>query len=583
MGSSDGKDIKTTKIVDKGPAKDCFNVVLIAEGFKADEQILFEQDCDTFIKAFNGTSPFSDCGMGINFYRINISSTDSGADDPADCQGGSGAAPKTYLDATFCTGYPKIRRLIGFDTTLATQLLNKEVPEWDQALVIVNTSIYGGAGGGIAITSTTSGWTYIAIHEMGHAAFGLGDEYGYWGGCPPPSEPAFEHHPAIEPVYPNCTIEKQRDKVKWRNLILATTPVPTTVNSDCTKCDTQADPMTSGTIGLYEGANYHHCGAYRPAYDCMMRNFADFCSVCSQTIRKKLAPYIHEADIAITPWGYAQTPPQQPLWQTPDIWGSPVVNQAQNDLFVRVRNLGTKISQPFKVRVSFVPFTTVVDLANEILIDEVSRPALPAGGTDLFSVNWDLTAPKLPAKYANFNHFCVIAQINAKECNITNNQAQNNFINVPIKPEAAPLPLRFEIANPWRRRATARLVLKSDEDQLMLEPLNFEPAAIPLSPGERRTVEVALHPAKRRKDINAIFEITQLLRAEGTEDEQTLGGISGLVTSKAEHPKVAEPKCPVCGGHRFVGKPLDQIDGTKISGAIIYCAYCGEILTASLK
>lgn len=583
MGSSDGKDIKTTKIVDKGPAKDCYNMVLIAEGYTSGEQTKFEQDCDTFIKTFNGTSPFNDCGMGINFYRINISSTESGAADPKDCSGGSGAAPKTYLDATFCTGNPKIRRLMGFNDSLAMQLLNKEVPEWDQALIIVNSSTYGGGGGLIAITSTATGWTYIAIHEIGHAAFGLGDEYESWGGCPPPPEPANEHHPAVEPGHPNITIEKQRDKVKWRSQILPTTPVPTTANPDCSKCDTQADPMPAGTTGLYEGADHYHCGAYRPAHDCMMRNYASFCGVCSYVIRQKLAPYTQQADIAITPWGYAQTPPQQPLWQTPDIWGTPVVNQAKNDLFLRVRNLGTKISQPFKVRISYVPFTTVVDLANEILIDEVNRPALAAGSPDVFLVNWDLTFPKLPAKYANFSHFCVIAQIKAQECNITNNQAQNNFVNVPVKQEGAPPPLRFEIANPWRRRATARLILKSDEDQLVLEALNFEPEAIPLSPGERRAVEVALHPAKGIKELNAIFEITQLLRAEGSDDEQTLGGIGGVVTTRVEHPKNAEPKCPVCGGHRFTGKPLEFVDGKRHSGAIIYCADCGEIVTAGLK
>ncbi len=583
MGASDGKDIKTTKIVGKGPAKDCYNVVLIAEGYKADEQKKFEQDCDTFVKAFNNTSPFSDCGMGVNFYRINISSADSGAKDPADC-GGTGAAPKTYLDATFCTGNPKIKRLMGFDTALAIQLLNKEVPEWDQALIIVNSSIYGGAGGSIAIASTSGSWTYTAIHEFGHAAFGLGDEYETWSGCPPPPEPAYEHHPAVEPVYPNDTIEKQRDKVKWRHLILPTTPVPTTTNPDCTKCDTQADPMPAGTVGLYEGAHWYHCGAYRPVHDCMMRNYAAFCMVCAEVIRKKLAPYTQESDIAITPWGYAQTPPKPPWWQTPDIWGTPVCNQVKNDLHIQVRNVGKKISQPFEVRVSFVPFTTVIDLANEILIDEVGRPALAANGIDHFIVNWDLTAPKLPAKYANFDHFCVIAQIKAKECNTTNNQAQNNFVNVPVKQGGPPPPpLHFEIANPWQQRATARLVLRSEDDRLLLEALGFDPARIPLSPGERRVVEVALRLVEVPQKLDAIFEITQLLRIEGSEHDQTLGGIGGVVTTRVERLGIAEPKCAECGGHRIICKPIKCVDGRRKAGVVVYCADCGHIVTASVK
>ena len=56
-------------------------------------------------------------------------------------------------------------------------------PEWHQAIVIVNSSTYGGSGGQIGVTSTSSNWERIAIHELRHSAFGMADEYEYYAGC----------------------------------------------------------------------------------------------------------------------------------------------------------------------------------------------------------------------------------------------------------------------------------------------------------------------------------------------------------------------------------------------------------------
>ena len=83
-----------------------------------------------------------------------------------------------------------------------------------------------------------------------------------------------------------------RATLKWRSLIAQNTPVPTTRNADCSRCDPQGNPLPAGTVGPYEGAHYYHCGAFRPQFDCRMRTLNQpYCAVCSQQIRRVLLPF----------------------------------------------------------------------------------------------------------------------------------------------------------------------------------------------------------------------------------------------------------------------------------------------------
>ncbi len=291
-GTSDGTVIGITKILDNGPASDRYNIVLIAEGYRSTELAQFHTDAQSFVDFLLATPPFDrQCGA-FNVYRIDVSSTNSGADDPAGAPcNGTGAVVATYFDATFCSD-GAIRRLLGANSATATAVANSLIPEWDQVLVIVNSSTYGGSGGSIGVTSVSGTWQNIAVHEFGHSGFGLADEYEYYSGdCSPGGEPTRENHPAVEPVEPNVTVDTNRATVKWGGLILPATAVPTTQNADCTQCDTQSNPVSADTVGLFEGAHYYHCDAYRPQFDCMMRNFGEFCAVCSQRIVTTLNPF----------------------------------------------------------------------------------------------------------------------------------------------------------------------------------------------------------------------------------------------------------------------------------------------------
>lgn len=292
MGSSDGTVVGTTKVVDHGADNDKWNLVVLGDGFRAADQAAYEAAVTTLVNTLNTTAPFDTSWDRVNVHRVDVHSTQAGADNPATCGdgstpvGGTATAVATYFDASFCNS--GIRRLLVCDAALAVTTANAQVSGWDAILVVVNSTEYGGSGGQVAIYSLVPAALEIALHEMGHSAFGLADEYEYYAGCSS-GEAGHDSHAATEPTEPNVTIETDRAKIKWRHLIAAATTVPTTRNADCTKCDTQANPVAVGTIGLFEGAHYAHCGAFRPAFDCRMRTIGQpFCEVCQERIRAKL-------------------------------------------------------------------------------------------------------------------------------------------------------------------------------------------------------------------------------------------------------------------------------------------------------
>ena len=111
-------------------------------------------------------------------FRINVESSETGADDPVS-GGGTGATAATYFDATF--GGNGLRRLLICDATTALTTACAQVPEFSVApggrQIRPCTA---GAAAPSAPTRWRTGATEVAIHEIGHTAFGLADEYAYY-------------------------------------------------------------------------------------------------------------------------------------------------------------------------------------------------------------------------------------------------------------------------------------------------------------------------------------------------------------------------------------------------------------------
>lgn len=269
MSQDDGSVLGVEKIVDSGPDHQRWNLVFAGDGYTAGEIGKFRADVDRIWQVIRATAPFDEYLAAINVHCVDVVSAESGAKDPA-----TGEAPRTFFDATFGTvwnGAP-LARLLTVDEGLALFTVQAQVPPAHAPVIVVNSARYGGSGTSqLAVCSAEQQSPQIAIHELGHSAVHLADEYAEPGGVA--SGP--------EPTEDNVTRDPQAIG-KWAELIPPGTPLPTPLS-----------PGDDGPpIGTYEGARYFTEGMYRPSPTCFMNAFDPFCPVCSAEIRAVLETYM---------------------------------------------------------------------------------------------------------------------------------------------------------------------------------------------------------------------------------------------------------------------------------------------------
>jgi len=286
MGATDGAVLGFRQLMDNGSKKLRYNIVLVSEGYTAAEIPLFRAQCKSFLRKLFWTTPFSSLRCTFNVFALEVSSTDSGIDDPVACGDmtvGSGAAPMTYFDATMCGG-GRVRRVVSLDTGAVRNRVAGFLPEAHSILVLVNSSLSGGTGGDVAVFTAEPGWEETALHEFGHL-LGLADEYSCYvcdgtdgGRTYDAFTSFFQYGPPDEP---NVSDNGTRTGVKWANLVAASTPVPTAPGS-----------VPAGTVGVFTGAKYYAFGLFRAEESCKMLVLgAPFCTVCRNAITTALAPW----------------------------------------------------------------------------------------------------------------------------------------------------------------------------------------------------------------------------------------------------------------------------------------------------
>jgi len=488
-GVGDGTVISTTKIQDNGPDNQRFNIVIMGDGYQATEITTYENQVQQVVNTINNQLVFGACGASVNIYRVNISSTDSGTDKPTPCYPTS-TLNDTYLDTRYCADGSTQRCIGSSNAALVQATANGATANWHFVLVLVNDTEHGGCRwGNITYSSTGAGFQNTVIHELGHAIGDLADEY----------EEFLQTYTGAEPTRANITAATNRADVKWHDLILPTTPVPTWEKTDCNVA--QSPPAAlNGVVGTFEGGNrFYSCGIYRSQSTCMMRSTSQpFCAACSRRLRQVFMSMSSDPNLSITPWGYNLNPRVQPYWQTPDIWcdnngngvqeaDEPSIGKSDNHLFARVTNTGGVTSAPFSVSFSYVPYTGVIDMANAQPIATINRPALMNGNHDDVEVLWDLTS--IPPQFAGVDHFCVIVEITGDACATYDNLAQNNFGNVPtVGP--SPAPFSMYISNPFSEQATGRIIIEPDPTSWKVTANVPNLDAIPLAAGEEKLLTI---------------------------------------------------------------------------------------------
>ena len=238
------------------------DIVILPEGYTADEMPQFQQHCQDLVNLFAQQEPFASHLNDFNFRAVLAPSEESGVDIPA-----YHIWVRTILNAHFDTFY--IDRYCTTRNYFSVKDVAANAP-YDQIYILVNSSQYGGGGFYNFYSMSTAGnisSSSVIIHEFGHAFAGLGDEY-----VEPDNPLALLYNLNVEPWEPNLTTLVDFES-KWADLVAPGTPIPTPNNY-----------QYNNTIGAFEGGGYLAEGIYRPQRNCMMRNYAPFCAVCSRTI-----------------------------------------------------------------------------------------------------------------------------------------------------------------------------------------------------------------------------------------------------------------------------------------------------------
>ncbi|HEX2622149.1 MAG TPA: M64 family metallopeptidase, partial [Phototrophicaceae bacterium] len=246
---------------DHGDPANRVDVLIMGDGYTAAQEALFTADATDLANGWGDLDPYNEYSNYVNMRSVFTASNESGADRPV-CPtdppaGGEddGTLVDTAFDATFCTA--GIWRLLTVDDGQIFAAAASE-PDWDHIFVVVNTPIYGGSGGDIAVLSTHALAIDILQHEYGHSFTKLADEYDTaYPGFPACSDTDGNQNNNCEA---NVTDVDNLGALKWAYWVETGTSIPTT------------DPLPDEQgAGLWEGARYLVTGMYRQCYNCMMR------------------------------------------------------------------------------------------------------------------------------------------------------------------------------------------------------------------------------------------------------------------------------------------------------------------------
>ncbi|MGW1867347.1 M64 family metallopeptidase [Streptomyces mauvecolor] len=247
-------DGEVSKMIDNGSTADRLDIVIVGDGYTADQLDQFHADAKEKWGEITGVEPYTTYQNLFNVWTVDAVSAQSGVSgDPA-----QGDVKDTALGSYFwCDG---IERLLCIDQNKVDSYVAK-APQADLVIVLANSAKYGGAGynepsktlGYEGISTASAGNAksgQVAIHETGHSLGKLADEYFY------PDTPGYEHYSGPEADQSNISVltadQMSAGRTKWYRWLGETSP-------------------DGGTVGAYEGGGYYVTGLNRPTDGSIMR------------------------------------------------------------------------------------------------------------------------------------------------------------------------------------------------------------------------------------------------------------------------------------------------------------------------
>ena len=306
---------KTDVIFENGPADEKVDLVILGDGYTSAEMEKFRKDAKRLTDVLFSHEPFKSRMRDFNVRAVETPGTESGV-----CKPHPGVFKRTPLSVHYGS-FDSERYALTYDNKTVRDVAS-EVP-YDFMVILVNERTY--EGGGIYNLYTTVSVDnkfadYIMVHELGHHMAGLADEYYT-------SSVSYEA-PGIqmEPWEVNITALKDKDNLKWKELVEPGTPIPTPWNKDAFdkfgySIQKQRDSLRAvkvtenvmedlfmkqykqeekyfsaekykDKVGAFEGAGYMQYGLYRSQLDCMMyTRHMKFCAVCRRGLEAVFDEY----------------------------------------------------------------------------------------------------------------------------------------------------------------------------------------------------------------------------------------------------------------------------------------------------
>jgi hypothetical protein len=302
-------------IQNNGDSAKKVDFLIIGDGYTAGERGTCEKDARRLNDLMFATSPYKERRTDFNVWALCPASLESGISRPS-----TGVHKRTALNTTY-DAFGSERYVLNFDNKTFRE--TAQFAPYEVVEIITNTNTYG--GGGIfnlysTVAADSGSAPYVFIHEFGHHFAALADEYYT-------SDVAYlSQEIKVEPWEPNVTALLEGEPLKWRDLVEASTPIPTPWKKSeleemqkVTQAkrrelrkqnrpeseidalfaeelkkedDLFASEKYAGKVGAYEGANYEAKGYYRPQVDCIMfTRHMEFCKVCKRAIEKVMDLY----------------------------------------------------------------------------------------------------------------------------------------------------------------------------------------------------------------------------------------------------------------------------------------------------